>query len=312
MVRLSMASKPWFLCSRWLVAITWLCALLLPAAVQAQAQVRFSSANIDLLPEYDRPGVLVIYQLILASDTALPVQLTLSIPSKAKIWAVAVADATGTLMDAPYTSRVLADRTELSFSSDYSTVQVEYYDTLVQSGTARHFEYKWLGDYAVGALTVNFQAPVGATNLLLNPPSISSTTGQGFTRYQTSAVSLAAGQNFILTVDYQRQTDALSSPATQTTGSPSYLQNLLDQLGTGLPVGLLLGLVGALLVIAALIGLFFWQRNRPRLTPRNRHARPATPGNVPVGGVYCTACGKLASPQDAFCRQCGARLRRKD
>ena len=312
MVRLSMASKSWYLRGRWLITISWLCALLLPAAVHAQAQVRFSSANVDLLPEYDRPGVLVIYQLKLASDTVLPVQLTLSLPAKAQIWAVAVADATGTLLDVAYTSKTQADLTALSFASDSLTIQVEYYDALVKNGTARHVQYNWRGDYAVGALTVSFQSPAGATNLSLSPPSVSSTTGQGFTHYQTSAVSLAAGQTFSLTADYQRQTDALSFPPAQAPASPSLLQNLLDQLGTGMPAGLLLGLLGVLLVIAALIGLFFWQRNRPSTTPRTRHARSSALGKAPDEAVYCTACGRLASPQDVFCRQCGARLRRMD
>jgi hypothetical protein len=256
--------------------------------------------------------VLVIYQLTLPSDTVLPVQLTFSIPVKALIWAVAVVDATGTLVDAAYTSKTPANRTELSLTSDSLTIQVEYYDVLEKSGTARHIEYEWLGDYAVDALTVNFQQPVGATNLVLAPPSVSITTSQGFTHYQTGAVRLAAGQIFSLTADYQRQTDTLSSPPVQAPASQSLLQDMFNQLGASKQASLLLGLLGGLLVIAALVGLFFWQRSHPRLAPRKRHARPAEAGKNPDGVVYCSECGKRADPGDAFCRACGSRLRRID
>ena len=308
-----MPSNSWFFRCKWLILAGWLFVLLLPFAVQAQGQVRFSSAKVYLLPEYDQPKTLVLTQLTLASDTALPVQLTLSIPAKAQIWAVALADSTGALVDAAYTSKPQSDLTELSFSSDSLTVHVEYYDTLLKNGSARHIEYDWLGDYAVDALTVDFQQPVGATNLVLVPPSVSITTEQGFTYDQTGAVSLAAGQTFRLTANYQKQTNNLSAPTPQGSTSPSLPQNALNQLITGNQLSILLGLLGGLLVVGALISLVFWQRNQTAAPNRKRHARLATAGkHLDDNVVYCRQCGKRADPGDTFCRACGARLRRID
>ena len=308
-----MPSNSWFFRCKWLILAGWLFVLLLPFAVQAQGQVRFSSAKVYLLPEYDQPKTLVLTQLTLASDTALPVQLTLSIPAKAQIWAVALADSTGALVDAAYTSKPQSDLTELSFSSDSLTVHVEYYDTLLKNGSARHIEYDWLGDYAVDALTVDFQQPVGATNLVLVPPSVSITTEQGFTHDQTGAVSLAAGQTFRLTANYQKQTNNLSAPTPQGSTSPSLPQNALNQLITGNQLSILLGLLGGLLVVGALISLVFWQRNQTAAPNRKRHDRLATAGkHLDDNVVYCSQCGKRADPGDTFCRACGARLRRID
>ena len=313
MVRLSMTSNSRFTHFRWLILAVCLCVLLLPNQVQAQGQVHFSSAKIYLLPEYDQPKTLVLTQLTLASDTALPVSLKLSIPAKAQIWAVAVADSTGALVDAAYTTKTQADRTELSFASDSLTVHVEYYDTLVKNGAARHIEYDWPGDYAVDALTVDFQQPVGATNLVLIPPSVSTTTEQGFTHYQTGAVSLKAGQTFRLTADYQRQTDSLSSPTAQAPASATLPKNQLNQFWSTNQLSLLLGVLGGLLVVGALASLVFWQRNHPSAPQRKRHARPVL-AEKPLEDkvVFCSQCGNPAKPGDVFCRACGARLRRID
>jgi len=313
MVRLSMPSNSCFLRCKWVILTGWLFVLLLPFAILAQGQVRFSSAKVYLLPEYDQPKTLVLTQLTLASDTALPVQLKLSIPAKAQIWAVAVMDSTGTLVDAAYTSKTQADRTELSFTTDSLTVHVEYYDTLVKNGTARHIEYEWLGDYTVDALTVDFQQPIGTTNLVLVPPSVSTTTEEGFIHDQTGAVSLTAGQVFHLTADYQRQTDDLSAPTAQAPASAALPQNTINQLWTSNQLSILLGLLGGLLVAGALISLVFWQRNHPPATQRKRHARPSAAGkHLDDNVVFCSQCGKPANPGDVFCRTCGARLRRID
>ena len=308
-----MRLNSWFLRCRWLILAGWLFVSLLPYAALAQRQVRFSSAKVFLLPEYDQPKTLVLYQLTLASETALPVQLKLSIPAKAQIWAVAVLDPTGTLVDAAYTTHAQSDRTELSFTSDSLTVHVEYYDSLVKNGSARHIEYKWLGDYAVDALSVDFQQPTGATNLVLAPPSISTTIEQGLNHYQTGAVSLNAGQIFLFTADYQKQTDALSAPTAQARVAAASPQNTLNQFWTSNQLSILLGVLGGLLVVGALVSLVFWQRNHPSTPHRKRHARLAEavkPLDEEV--VYCSQCGKRSDPGDTFCRACGARLRRPD
>ena len=63
--------------------VTWLAvalALLSPAGVQAQeAAPTLESLTIDLWPEFDRPGVLVIYsgQLAAPNDPSVPINLML-------------------------------------------------------------------------------------------------------------------------------------------------------------------------------------------------------------------------------------------
>ena len=295
-----------------LLAAGCLALLLFTFPVQAQVQLHFNAVKISLLPEYDQPSVLVIYQLSLAPDTTLPVQLKLTLPAKAQVWAVAETDASGKLIDLANTSQTQAGLTVLAFTSDSLSVHVEYYEPFVKNGQARHIAFKWAGDYAASALSVDFQLPAGATNLVLSPPSVTTTTEQGFTHYQTSPVNLAAGQSFTLTADYQRQSDALSAPTPQAPASQPLPKNTLTELWNANQTSLLLGLLGVLLLIGGLSSLVFWRRSRVRATSRKRHFRAAADEQTSDEVVFCSQCGTRALPGDAFCRQCGTRLRRSE
>ena len=310
MVRLRMLSK-WssFICKCLLAA--GCLALFLPALpAQAQAQLHFADVKISLLPEYDQPSVLVIYQLSLAPDTTLPVQLKLTLPASAQVWAVAETDASGKLIDVANTNQTQAGQTVLAFTSDSLSVHVEYYQSFVKNGPARHIAFEWPGDYAASALAVDFQLPAGAANLVLSPPSVTTTTQQGFIHYQTSPVSLAAGQSFSFTADYQRQSEALSATTPQATAAQPLPQNTLTKFWSANQTSLLLGLLGALLLIGGLLWLVFWRRSQVRATSRKRHIRAAADEQTSDEVVFCSQCGTRAFPGDAFCRQCGTRLRR--
>ena len=46
----------------------------------AQESPSLESLAIDLWPEYDKPGVLVIYKAVLSPEVTLPAEITLRIP----------------------------------------------------------------------------------------------------------------------------------------------------------------------------------------------------------------------------------------
>jgi hypothetical protein len=312
MVRYRMLSKWVSLIGKFLAAAGYVSLLLLTLPVRAQAQPNFSSVKINLLPEYDQPSVLVIYQMELAPATPLPVQMKLNLPSKAVVWAVAMTDGSGTLVDLPHTSQANGDGSTLSFTSTSLSVHVEFYEPLAKNGVARHIAYTWPGEYAVNALSVDFQMPLNATGLALVPPSVASGTDQGFTHYQTASVSLAAGQTFNLTADYQKPDDALSATAALPASPQPVAQNKLTKFWNANRASLLLGTLGALMLVGGLMWLVFWQKGRRLAPARPRHTRPSVNNAPSQEVVYCSQCGKLADPGDVFCRECGTRLRWTD
>ena len=124
--------------------------------------------------------------------------------------------------------------------------------------------------------------------------------------YRIEKAGLTAGQPFALTIDYQRQSDALSAPGTpvapQAAGSGSTPK--VDILPW------IVGGVGVLLLAAGSIGIFVWLRGSWKPITRRHHK--ARPKGLEENALFCHQCGQRAKPDDVFCRACGTRLRRKD
>jgi hypothetical protein len=136
---------------------------------QAQTETHLSSVSVEIWPEYDQPAVLVICHITLSADETLPANLNLRVPAKAEVYAVAVSDATGSLLNTPYDRTVQGSWASLKITASSRDVQVEYYEDLVKNGTTRHIVYEWAGDYVVDAFAVALQQPLDATDMVTNP-----------------------------------------------------------------------------------------------------------------------------------------------
>jgi hypothetical protein len=265
--------------------------------------------SVDIWPEYDRPAVLMIYHITLAPDTILPASLSLRVPLGAEINAVAVVDATGNLINAPYDSTVQAPWSVLTINTTSPQVQVEYYTALVKNGTTRHIVFDWAGDNAVEKQEVNFLRPLGAESPTISVPPVNTSPGQdGLTNYRIETADLMAGTPFMLTIDYLRQTDSLSisslpvqAAATPGPDTPGHVSM------TGILPWVLAG-IGLLLIIAGMVGFGVWQRGSQISTAGRRDSPIRIEGEDEF--IYCSQCGKRAQPGDVFCRTCGMRLKR--
>lgn len=292
---------------------------IMAGAARAQGLLSLSSLEVDLWPEYDRPEMLVIYRITLPANITLPVDLSLRIPAAAgEPSAVAVVQPSSTgeksLFTIPYERTVSGDWGEINLTATMPELQLEYYDPgLVRQGAARQFEFNWPGDYAVEALSVQVQQPVGARELSISPASGSGVTGQdGLLYYNKQVGSLTAGQTFSLSINYQKDSDTLSaSSLTVQPGAPvSEVSSSQVSLRPYLPWGL--GILGVLLIAGG--GLWYWRSGRGGKEPegtrrRRKPASAAREASQPAEPVYCHSCGKRAAPGDRFCRVCGTQLR---
>ena len=154
---------------KWFLFITLMVVCLFPVGAQAQTSISFNAVAVDIWPEYDQPSVLVIDHYTLGADVTLPANLELRVPIQASVNAVAVSDDSGALITADYQRKVSGDWAILSVESTSQNIQVEYYDQYIQQGDIRQYDFVWPGNYPVDAFSVNFQQPVGATNLKLTP-----------------------------------------------------------------------------------------------------------------------------------------------
>ncbi len=289
-----------------LVLAVLLLLVMIPAA-HAQDDVKLSSVSVNIWPEYDQAAVLVIYHITLAPDTALPATLFLHIPAQAQVNAVAVLDPVSGLLNAENKRTVEGEWALLEITATTLQVQVEYYDALVKDGKSRNIVFEWAGDYALGTIEVNFLEPVDAQNVRVVPPPVESAPNEdGLVNHIIWASDLSAGQPFIVTIDYERESDDLtisSLPVEPVVTPTADAEGRVSLIGT-LPW--LLAGMGVLLLAAGIFGFVAWQKgDREMPSPRKRHApRPSKDEET----VYCPRCGKRAQSGDAFCRTCGARL----
>ncbi len=290
-------------------------------ALQNNSSVTFESMEVDFWPEYDSPVMLVIYRIVLSPTQALPVEIKLQIPARAgDPNAVATQQTDGNLLTLDFTRQVNGDWATLAFTAPTKEIQVEYYDpALTRQGKQRQFEYRWLGDYAVKEFIFQVQQPTGATSVKITPVvDTSSLGGDGLMYYQTSLGSVAADQALTIAVEYQKDTDILTTtgkqvepitPASELNSGRSWITTVLPWL---------LGALGVILIIGG--GLWYWRSGIQSFqspVARSRH-KPASDRSVPAAPemnspdqptVYCHECGNRANTGDRFCRTCGAQLR---
>ena len=294
------------------LATTLAAAFFLPIGVWAEGGVRFSAVEIDLWPEFDRPAVLVIQRFSLASDISLPAGLTLRIPARATVNAVANMEVGGALVNINYDQQIQGDWALISLSTASRNIQIEYYDALIMQGASHQYVFLWPGDYAVDSFAVQFQMPVEASDLQAKPALPNSSIGaDGLTYYTSEFGPLAAEQTFTLEVTYQKATDTLSAPSLNVQSSENPV-NATGRVTLTQYVPWVLGVLGVILILFGLVaGVLYWQgrwRNFGGVT-RQRHAsRPEKTGGESEE-IYCHQCGRRAQPGDFFCRACGMRLR---
>ncbi|MBN2385836.1 MAG: hypothetical protein JXB85_02370 [Anaerolineales bacterium] len=302
-----------------LVVLALLTGLLVPAGAQAQAEVSFSSVVVQLWPEYDQPAMLVIYDFMLSPDMPLPTVLTIRIPAAAGqpfVVAIGPTPATVADQDVIYETSPAGDWIEVAINipNGNLAVRLEYYDPdLARDGAARHYLYTWPGDHAATSFHVSFQVPVGATSLQLSPalPDVASGNNQ-LTYYEGELGPLAAGQTYTLSVDYQKNSNALSISGASVQPAAPLDGDTPGRLSLPEILPWVLGILGLLLIIGGVILIGSWQggkRNRSG-RPKHRPSRRAAETEADGGPIYCPQCGKRAQPNDAFCRTCGSRLRR--
>ena len=287
--------------------------LLLPAAASAQTDITLSLLHVSLWPEYDKPSMLVIYDATLSPDVKLPVELTFKIPAAAGgPAAVAVRQGDDQLYTVAFNRKVTGEWEEITLTATTPEVRLEYYDPgLQKTDSQRHYVFQWPGDYTVNSLVFEVQQPVGASNMTIDPQLGSGIVNpdDGLTYYRAEAGSFQAGQDFTLTLDYTKTSEALT-----TDNMPVQPSASVNPPASALSIRQILPwALGALgLALIAFAGFWYWQTGQEKAsakTRRRRIAQPAEEAAAPEGGVYCHNCGKRAEPGDRFCRSCGVRLR---
>ncbi len=306
--------------------------LLSGTIVSAQgAPLTIAQGSLRLWPEFDDPGLLVIFAGDFAQTGSFPQTVAFPIADGARNVQATYRDASGTLLVREYT---VTDG-KLTYEVPMPTFHYEYYVDRPDTGNQRVIDFRFDPGYAADVLEIVVQQPARSTDFSLTPAAQSTSRGTDGLTYHTLALSnVAAGAPVDIEIRYTKTDSNPTNPQLAVTGSTT---NSPAATPSGAPAQgwlpyVLIG-VGVTALVSVLVYWLLTQRrvqpfrvaknspgsgrrasnlpakgastsSTPRTTarPTVRAAGPATAGQ---GAVYCTQCGHAVQPADRFCSQCG-------
>ena len=288
--------------------------LLAVSAAAPQSETVLSSLGIDLWPDYDRPGVLVIYHATLAPDVSLPARLVFRIPAGAGMPnAVAERLASGQLVTLPYDRTVDGETALIDLTASRPIVQLEYYDpAITRDGVRRSFAFTWSGDFEVQDFSISLQQPALARNFATVPEAIRATASvDGLTYHTLSRAEVKVGETVEIQASYEKASDQLSvetiAPVVAPVLTPAAGNDATSDNRTMRVAFAALLISAAAVVVALMVRGQRQARSAPQPTPPPRTTRSDTSSGKATR--FCTQCGAGVDGGDRFCRHCGAGLK---
>jgi hypothetical protein len=270
-------------------------------------------AALRLWPEYDDPGLLVIFSGSFSDSTRLPLKVAFPLPAGARGIQATAADPQAGLLNQPWE---LVDGS-LSYTLPLTTFHTEYYLDRPPSGVQRDITYSFTAPYPIALLEIDVQQPARATGFSVSPLADRSDLGSdGLTHHTITRRNLAAGEKIDITMRYSKADTGLSKPpAAPPAGLPAasvardptaFGDRWLPWVLIGLGIG-----------VFAAAGIFWFARGRgvgPAGAALSHQGvqRSANQAVQAAGGApesYCTQCGRKLGLSDRFCATCGTERR---
>ncbi len=284
--------------------------LVFPVAASAQNDAALAIVTVQFWPEYDQPSMLVITDFQPAAELSLPATLTFRIPAEAALIAVASDAGGGRFMDFTYEGPVTQGEYQ-TFSllvEENTPYRFEYYQPLTFNGDERFFSYLWDNGFEVESFNYLVLEPLDVTTVTLEPKHSSMQNSNGLNYYEGSPVPLDAGEQFTLTLSYEKTTDTLVSQAQSVQIAEPINEDTPGRVSLANSLPYIIGGLGVIMIAGGLAYYFQWGR-ASKSKPRRRHSD--TEAENDSTSLYCPQCGTRAKLSDRFCRTCGARLRRE-
>jgi len=192
-------------------------ALLFPNAVVAAEGMELKNFSVDIWPEYDDPRVLVIYQGTFVntgnSDFTGYVKFNIpkfEIPKEGQISMACEIVNGGNHSCQPYNLEDKGDYVELSWKTtrvikpgqEYP-VFLEFYYLPFTSEPAKSFNYDFISNYDIQALTVNIKQPLRSEEFKVTPqPLTTNVDSKGFSNHKLNYSDLSAQEKLNYEIAY--------------------------------------------------------------------------------------------------------------
>ncbi len=297
-----------------LLVVSALAAVNISPAV-AQGELEIPQASLRLWPEYDDPGVLVIFAGSFADTASFPQKVAFPVAAGARNIQATVNDATQGLL----TQTWQIEGNKVTYTLPQPGFQIEYYVDRPPSGNKREIAYTFEAPYTIQSMELAVQQPARATDFSMTPKPTSTITGSdGLTYHLITLENLAAGEKRDIAISYTKTDSGVTSPQLTLTGATPAAQTGGPAPSQPQPTTqtnwLPFLLIGAGLLALIGIAVYWFLARRPTVLPV-KPARPTvssapsqpTARPTPAAAVvFCTQCGRAFRPEDRFCAKCGA------
>jgi hypothetical protein len=286
----------------------------LPAIAQEPGKV-IGEATLQLWPEYDDPGLLVIYSGEFTGTLQFPQEVAFPMPKGARGIQATSRETDGRLMTQQW--QILDGK--LVYTLPGPGFHIEYYLDQQPAGDQREMGYTFETPYVVDSLNISAQHPVGATEFLLTPAEDGSIVGEdGLTYSLLNKAGLEPGDKIDLAIRYRKSGKGLSRiPGTSAEITPVPQPSASQEAATGSDFASWLPYLLIGIGLAALAGAILYWILRARVpttaepvknAPRSNKPAPplATADESGEERTFCTKCGQQFGADDRFCAKCGA------
>jgi len=285
---------------------------ILPSLAFAQGNPTISTMTVQFWPEYDQPSMLVITDFQVAKGSTFPFDMTFRIPADANLIAVASLVSDGSFLNAIFNGPEAQDEWQtFSITIDQDTVyRFEYYQPLVFNNTMRTFTYLWDGDYAADEFNLELLEPLSVTSLVTDPTYKSISQQNGSNIYLIDSTKLDSGEQYALSIQYDKSTDALVTEPQGVEPVAPLDENTPGRVSISNWMPYIIGGMGLLLIVGG--AAYYMQADRSSSRKRRRRPSSHSESTEDKSDFYCQQCGTRARSGDKFCRVCGARLRQEE
>ena len=203
------------------ISVAILVGLVWAMAASAQGPDKtIGGATLQLWPEFDDPGLLVIYSGDFTGTLPFPQEVAFPLPDNARGIQATAREIDGRLITQQWQ---IVDG-KLVYTLPGPGFHIEYYLDRPPSGDQREISYTHETQYPIGSLNISVQHPARVTDFSLTPPPESSDVrDDGLTYSEVRKTSVKPGDKLDLKIRYKKTDQGLTRPpsaSTQTASTP--------------------------------------------------------------------------------------------
>ena len=270
--------------------------------------VVFDSALVGLWPERTGQSVFVSLDLMLSSNVTLPQELVLQVPATAVIETLISIDDRGSVQQTTWEETSGDVWKDIRFTATAPTIMIEYTDpTLVFFDQLRTYSYTWSAGYSVNDLVISIRQPYGAGDLVTHPDS---DVTEGCCTQTMNVGRVVAGASYGVTFHYVKDLTNLDYEALSV--SPVLTVNENTEGRTILPSTVVVWLLAVALLLILLVGFYYWWYQKHFLNGEGLGNDRWLMRRSEQKAIFCHECGSRSQAGDAYCRNCGTELRKKE